>query len=258
MNLSFYSAAVGASAQQTRLDIIANNISNINTAGYKAKSPRFNDLLYANIREPEENVSKIRQGSGAGVFSTTTRMDRSSYDMTEGLYDYVIVGDGLFALQNPATEEIFYTRAGSFQLSQRADGEFYLVSPKGDLVLDPDFNSIMIPVNSYAEGETELVTTAEGEEVAVDNSELNIGIFNFANREGFLSVGATMFSPVPKNGEPFLDEYATLQRGCVETSNVEIAQEMTDMIAAQRLYQINLRMVQTSDEIEGTINSLRG
>jgi flagellar basal-body rod protein FlgG len=237
MNLSFYSAATGAVAQQQRLDVIANNVANVNTVGYKSLKASFANLLYQNIREPEPAVSEIRQGVGSKVEKTDIRLDESGMLMTDSPLDFTIVGEGFFAVRNPATGDIFYTRNGNFRLSLQQNGEFLLVNDSLEHVLDKDFNPI--------------VMKDQDDEAAV-------GVFDFKHKEGFLAVGDNKFTPAEKNGLPIYNDTAQLRRGILETSNVDLAEELTQMIEAQRLFQMSLRMVSTSDEIESTINNLRG
>jgi len=239
MNLSFYTAATSVSAQQNRLNVIANNIANTNTEGYKTLTAAFAGLLYQNVREPEPEVSKARHGVGAKVDRTNINFNAASLLPTDFPLEFAIIGEGFFAVQDPGTDEIYYTRTGSFQMSLQADGQFLLVTPTGEHVLGQDMQPIVL-------------------ESAVDE-DVNgmLGVFIFAHYEGFAADGKGFYIPAEKNGPPILNEEALVRRGMVEMSNVELAKEFSDMIITQRLYQMSLRMVTTSDEIEGTINMLR-
>ena len=139
-------------------------------------------------------------------------------------------------IQDPADNSITYTRNGNFALSQRQDG-FYLVDAQGRLVLDAGRNPIR-----YINGE--LVSTP--------------GIFDFVHTNGMASVGNNSFVPTTKNGAVMIAADATLVPGCLESSNVDMADEMSKVIISSRAYSYMLRMVQTSDEVEQTINGLRG
>lgn len=243
MDISFYTAKTGAKAQQTSLDVISNNVANVNTAGYKAQRAGFVDLLYSNVRDPEGVDTQLQVGSGARIEKTDIDFNTSGLQSTDSLTDYAIVGSGFFAVQNPATNEIYYTRDGSFRHSLRQDGNFYLVTGKGDLVLDRNFQRIQVDLEG-------------GEEAAAPE---RLGVFDFNVKDGMLLAGDNLFSPVAKNGQPFLvEEDGTVQQGYLEMSNADTSKEMTRLIEAQRAYSMTLKMVQTSNEIEQTIEGLRG
>jgi len=236
MNLSFYTASVGAMGQQRKLDVIAANIANVSTDGYKAKKAEFSELLYQNIRAnlPDE----CRQGVGARVSHIDTVFTLGSLIHTDSPYSFAVMhGDCFFALQDPETGETFYTQDGNFKLSMDMGGEKYLIAPNGYYVLD-----------------------IYGRRIAVGGEEDEVvmpGVFDFKHKEGFLNAGDNMFSPTARNGPPIPRPDVGVERGYVISSNVDIATEMTRMMHAQRAYQMQLRMISVSDEIEGVINSLR-
>lgn len=235
MYTSFYTAARGAMEEQRKLDVIANNFANVNNYGYKTKSAVFSDLMYYNLNNYRGEDTPLKAGTGVVVEKTDTNFDPNTYIPTQGEYDYAIVEKGFFMLRSPITGEITYTRNGHFSLSKRGT-EFYLVNDTGNFVLDQNQNPI-------------LVTDGElgGE----------IGVFSFDVLDGMLSVGNNEFSPVAKNGQPYLLPGAQMRDHTLEMSNVDTADEITRTIEAQRAYSLALRMVQTSDEIISTINGLR-
>lgn len=236
MNIAFYTATVGANAQQNRLDTIANNMANLQTDGYKAQSIGFLDLLYSNMRaEPPKN-GDLTVGSGVRGEETNINFDGGAIQTTNGNFDYAILGDGYFSIYNMEQDRLSYTRNGSFHMAQMGENAFYLAAQNGDFVLDK--NMELIPVESVDE-------------------QLEIGVFDFKNKNGVLLQGDNRFIPVEKNGEPILQTDAILKKGYLESSNVELSYEMTKLIEAQRAYQLSLRMIQTSDEIEETINAMR-
>ncbi len=236
MRLSLYSSASGAAAQQSKIDVIANNIANANTYGYKNKTATFSDLLYTHMRVDEPGQEKIQNGIGARLDKTNTNYNPGSVQETSNLLDFAIEGEGFFAVQNPQTQEISYTRAGNFVLSEAINGSFYLVTSKGDFVLDRQNNIIQVQ--------------------SLQQSFDNIAVYDFENKEGMLSVGDTNFIPVEKNGDPILMDSVPLQ-GRIEWSNMELSEEFTRLIEAQRTYTMNLKMVTTSDEVIQEINALR-
>ena len=236
MDLSFYTAAVGANAQQGRMNIIANNLANINTEGYKAHSAGFVDLLYnkyyrAATKDPET-------GSGARVEKTDILYEQGGIMPTGGAYDFCITGEGFFAVFDPGTGDVFYTRNGHFSLSEYPGPVFYLANDQGYLPLSKTMDVIL--VRPYEE-----------------DQDLNIGVFDFNSKEGMLLKGNNLYEQIEKNGLPFVNEEAGLRQGYLEMSNVDLAYEMSKVIETQRAYQMELKMIQTSDEIEQTINNLR-
>lgn len=235
MNISFYVSSVAAGAYQDRLDIVANNIANINTNGYKALSARFVDLLYENMNAPADEENTLKSGSGTRVEKTDIDFLQGSLQETNNPLDFALKGDGFFALLNRQSQEVRYTRNGSFSMSQY-DGAFYLLSQNGDFVLDSDFQPI---------------TFQEQEQ------ELNVGVFRFANKEGFLCVGNNLYVPDAKNGAPVSSGEDSYMRGYLESSNVDLAEQMAELIETQRAYQFSLRMIQASDEVEQIVNNLR-
>jgi len=236
MDLSFYTAAVGANAQQTRMNIIANNIANVNTEGYKTKSAGFVDLLYqkyyrAATKDPET-------GCGARVEKTDALYEQSGLVDAGNPYNYGIAGEGFFAVYDNGSGNVYYTRNGQFSLSNYGENLFYLVNDEGYLVLDKNLDFIQVNTED-------------------DKQDLNIGVFDFISKEGMLFSGNNLFEPVEKQGEAFLNEKAEVLSSKLELANVDLAYEMAKVIETQRAYAIMLKMVQTSDEIENTINNLR-
>lgn len=239
MNQSFYTASVGAGMHQSRLDIISNNLANINTEGYKNKSSSFVNLLYNNINEAQESRS-LKSGNGIKVIGTETDFKQGMLNNTGEPLDYAIKGEGYFAVQSPATGEIFYTRDGSFMMSQPVDfdGEnLNLVTTEGFYVLDSNEEPIV---------------------VQNINEDLDIGVYTFQILNGMESIGDGKFRPTEKNGIPELVEDADiLGKGILEMSNVDLIKEMSKIVETQRAYQFAIKMIQTSDDITGMINSLR-
>ncbi len=235
MDTSFYTAARGAMTQQERMNVISNNIANVNTTGYKSKTSVFLELMHYNMRAPENENTQLTAGAGAALNHTNTNFDAAGLQTAEGEHDYAISGEGFFMLRDTASGELSYTRNGHFSLSRRQDG-FYLVSDSGKLVLDEARNPIRF-TNGTIQGSP--------------------GIYTFQNTDGMQSTGMNEFQPLAKNGAPVLSNDAKLQKGYLEMSNVDMADEMSKTIEASRAYSLMLKMVQTSDEVEQTVNSLR-
>ncbi len=235
MYTSFYTAARGAMEEQKKLDVVGNNLANANNNGYKAKTSVFSDLMYYNLNNYTGEDTPLKAGTGILVEKTNTNFNPSAYVTSGGDFDYAIVEKGFFMLRSPITNEITYTRNGHFSMSKRGD-EFYLVNDNGNFVLDQNQNPIRV---------------IDGELSS------QIGVYGFNILDGMLSVGNNEFAPVVKNGQPFLMPGAKLVDHALEMSGVDVADDFTRMIEAQRAYSYALKMVQTSDEIVSTINTLR-
>lgn len=235
MYTSFYTAARGAMEQQRKLDVVANNFANVNNYGYKPKSPVFSDLMYYSLNNYRGDDLPLKAGVGTLVGKTDTKFDPVGFIPTESGLDYAIVEKGFFMVRNPQDGTITYTRNGHFSMSQRGT-RFYLVNDNGNLVLDQNRNPITV-TNGKPDSEP--------------------GVYGFNILDGMLSVGNNEFSPVAKNGQPYLIQGAKLRDHTLEMSGVDVADEITKVIESQRAYAYALRMVQTSDEVVSTINALR-
>lgn len=240
MDLAFYAAAAGASAQQQRMNVVANNLANITTTGFKKSDAIFANLIYNELNPPALEGVQMVASSGVKLDKTNTDHSVGNLVPTGMPYDYVILEQGFFALQDPESSEITYTRDGTFHLSEQADGRFLLAATNGKHVLD--INGQPIEVNE-----------------ANKETKLPIGVYRFRTNDGMLHAGDNEFSPVEKNGPALVAENSAslLVQGHTEEANVNMAEEITKMIESQRAYQFALKMVQTTDEIETTINSLR-
>jgi len=258
MNQSFYIGTLGASGQQENLNIVANNIANINTTAFKPKYSVFSDLVHEKIRNAEDEDS-VTSGSGTKIDETKTDLSVMPYTTTNGEYDYAITGEGFFMLKDPVSGNISYTRDGSFQLS-KVDDVYYLVNSEGKRVLNMDQEEITYDVDPYTYPGSEDEVDTDEEEDELEDGEHDpqaIGVYTFAVRDGMINSGNNEYTVSEKNGDPILLEDANVVSGALESSGSDFAVEMTRMIEAQRSYSYALKMVQTSDEIESTINSLR-
>lgn len=237
MNMSFYTAALGAVGQQEKMNVIANNIANVNTDGFRSKNAVFSDLMYYNMRDEQGADTRVKAGSGIAMGRTDTDFSESSMAPTGGNTDFAISGRGFFMLQDPNTQAVSYSRNGKFNMSLRADG-FYLVNDNGKLVLDENRNPIRLDEEGIVGG-------------------ARPGIYTFPVQQGMLNTGNNELTATEKNGEPVLSADAELHQGYLEQSNVNLADEMSKTIECSRAYSYVLKMIQTSDEIEQVINSLR-
>lgn len=245
MDTSFYAAAQAAVSQQQKMNVVANNIANVNTTGYKTKNAVFYDLINYNLRDFPETRTGLQAGSGVVVGRTDTSFEQGILENTGISTHYAISGRGFFMLSDPQTGEISYTRDGTFSWSLNPDGQFYLVSDSGYRVLDEEQN----PITASAQM---LQGLDEEEAVWADP-----GVYTFPIERGLQNAGHNTFTASEANGALQLAEDASLMQGYTEMSNVDLADEMAKTVEASRAYSYVLKMIQTADEVEQTINSLR-
>ena len=240
MNQSFYNAALGAQQQMLRMNVQANNIANINTYGYKAEKPAFQTLMYSMVEGADNQVPK---GSGMQLSGTTTDFSKGIMMQTDRSQDYAISGDGFFALYDPETEEITYTRDGSFTLS---------------MYQEPDEEGRLQEVFYLSDGEGRQVLDVQGYPIVVTDPEERqpVGTFVFEYQDGLHHVGGGMFAALGKSETVWVGNAEVVQ-GFLESSNVDLTTELTKVIEAQQSYSYALKMVQTADEIETTVINLR-
>lgn len=256
----FYSAASGLSSQQQKLNVVANNISNVSTVGFKSQNQQFSTLIYENVNGA---LPPISTGHGVRPVDIATDLTEGSLMRTDRDTDFCIVGEAFFAVEDDATGEILYTKSGNFQyqVSEEEEGKL-LITPDGKYVLD-------------SEGERINVTEreAEVEEGTIFELKSQIGLYTFSNPYGLEHVGNNYLkaTEVSGEGEPFnledidydpedggvAPEIPELLQGYLEGSNVDIAAEMVKMIEASKAFQFNSRVVSVTDELAQTMNQLR-
>lgn len=260
MNISFYTATTGAIQQQDRLDVHANNIANVNTYGFRAKQPSFSQLMTGPVVGIEGDLMR---GVGARMEDAATDFRQSGLTGTERKLDYAINGQGFFGLLDPRTGEVSYTRDGSFTLSElkeQGEAERTEVNENGETVTAQGEVSHWY----LSDGMGRFVLGRNGQRIEVDAEtaektdipELPVGVFDFINHDGMLSLGDNRLIPVDKNGGVGLGSGEAVQ-GYLELSNADLANELAKVIESQRSFQYMLRMITTSDEIETTVNGLR-
>lgn len=265
MNQSFFIGAVGAHQQLKRLTVHGNNIANLNTYGYKAEKSRFASLMYDDLKGVGEaggggggDFEMLPSGVGACLWTTDTDFKGGAIEETGKDQDYAIAGDGFFAVADLTTGEITLTRNGAFVISElmRPSGE---VDENGQTVTDENGQPLMERIYYLSDNEGRFVLSRSGGmiEVEDEHAEQPVGIFDYINYDGMEHVNDTRFRAVDKNGGIRMGE-GTLMRKHLEMSNADLAEEMTKVIESQRAYGMALKMVQVSDEIETTINGLRG
>lgn len=258
MMRGLWTAATGMACQQTNIDVIANNLANINTNGFKKSRVNFQDLMYQTIRTPGASTasggqlaSGIQIGMGSKVVAVEKVFLQGDYAHTKNQLDMAIEGKGFFKLLNGDRE--VYTRSGAFKL----DKEGYICDSNGNR-LQPEF---AIPA------QTATITIDSGGRIVAsgaDGSELGsvqIQLFDFPNPSGLRSIGQNLFIPSeasgdPVQGNPGVNEFGTISQGFLEMSNVEVVEEMINMIMAQRAYEIGTKVIQTGDNMLQMANNL--
>lgn len=255
---SFNIAATGMQAQQTQLDVVANNITNSNTAGYKKSRIDFEDLLYRQTAAASGLLAtpdiKNPVGAGVGVNSVSKVFSQGDLITTERPFDIAIQGDGFLELLLP-DGSYAYTRAGS--LSVNSDGmivnrDGFLLSPM--IQLPDDTKSVAI------EADGRVLVELPNESKLFEAGKIELA--RFINTSGLTPVGDNNFVPSDASGdamygEPGKDEFGLIAQGFLESSNVDPVEELTNLIIAQRGYGLNSKVVQVSDEIMSIINNLR-
>lgn len=255
-------AATGMLAQQLNVEVISNNIANMNTTGFKKRRVEFQDLIYQNMVPVGSTSSDIgtivpagvQVGLGVRPAAVYRISEQGNMSPTQNPLDLAVSGEGYFQVELPSGETA-YTRAGSFQLS--ADGE--LVTADGYRVQP----SIVIP-----EDATDIAVNSSGEVLVLLDGQVdpqNVGqlqLSNFPNEAGLESIGNNFFLETPASGAaststPASAGYGTILQGFLETSNVNVVEEITNLINAQRAYEMNSKVIQASDEMMAQMNQIR-
>lgn len=258
---SLYTAATGMTAQQLNMDVVANNLANVNTTGFKRSRADFQDLLYQNVRSAGTNSASTNQvptgiqiGLGTRAVAVERIFQQGDFHQTSNELDLVIEGDGFFQIQMP-DGQTGYTRDGSF----KRDSQGRIVTSDGLLVqpnikIDPEIKKINIEQDGTVFG------TVDGQ--AQPQNLGQIKVTRFVNPAGLESVGRNLYrttaaSGEPSEGTPGLEGRGTIASGMLEGSNVKVVEEMVDMITAQRAYEVNSKSIQASDEMLQVANNLR-
>ncbi|GBD04662.1 Flagellar basal-body rod protein FlgG [bacterium HR20] len=262
MDKTLTTAATGLSAQQRFVEVIANNLANVNTTAYKKVRHVFQDLLYETVRpmgvtaaSGVEPLPDVQIGSGTELVATTRQFAQGTITETGNMLDLAINGEGFFQVLRP-DNTIAYTRDGSFTVNRNGE----IVTSQG-YFLEP---RITVPDNA-----TEIRISRDGIVTAIvdgnqaDEREIGrITLVRFVNPAGLRSVGDNLFLATNASGPPIEEQPGTnntgeLIQGHLESSNVDLVQEMVNMIIAQRAYEINSKSVQTADTILGTAVNLK-
>ncbi len=255
---ALHSSAAGMQAQQLSLDVIANNLANVQTTGFKKSKIEFQDLLYQTTRSAgstqggdNQLPTGIQVGHGAQPVATAKIFTTGELTATDEKWDIAIQGDGFFKVVLPSGE-FAYTRDGAFKRNS-----FGVLSTSDGLALD---GGIVIPegvrsVDISPGGEVSIVT-ADG------TQQEEIALFRFANPAGLESMGRNLYRTTEASGDevegrPNDQGFGALAQGYLEKSNVKVIEEMVNMIVAQRAYEVNSKSVQAADEMMEITNNLK-
>lgn len=253
-------AALGMSAQQSGVDNIANNLANANTTGFKRSTIVFQDLLYQTIQAAGENEAggarpaNLQMGNGAAPIATVRNFTQGGLVETGNALDIAINGDGFLQVLRP-DGSVAYTRDGTLSVS--ADGS--LVTQTGQLI-EPDVNIPPEAVEVSISQDGMVSVRMQGEPDRIEIGQLELA--RFSNPGGLLAVGGNMYEQTEASGEPVLgtpgmDGLGAIRQGYLEGSNVDVVQEMVNLITAQRAYEINSKMITTSEEMLQVANNIK-
>lgn len=255
-------AATGMLAQQTNVEVIANNIANMNTTAFKRQRAEFQDLLYQDVKQVGAQSSDagtivpsgIQLGTGVRVGTVYRVTEQGTLISTGNSLDLAVSGRGFFRIQLPSGIDAF-TRAGSFQLGPQGEivtQEGYIVQP----ALTVPEDAVQIDINP--QGELSVRMSQQTTPQILGRLELVI----FANDAGLQATGDNLFLETPASGNPNIGTpdtpgFGTIIQGFLETSNVNAVTEITNLITAQRAYEMNSRVIATADEMLNAANQLR-
>jgi flagellar basal-body rod protein FlgG len=263
MMRSLWTAASGMVSQQFNIDTIANNLSNVNTTGFKKNRAEFEDLIYQTLlmagtpaTEVTEVPTGIQVGHGVRTAATQKLFSQGSLQSTENQLDLALEGEGFFKVQL-YDGSVAYTRDGSFKVDsnrQVVTANGYLLEPP--LVLPENF--IMNSLSISQDGRVTVKIIGEEDPIEVGQLE----IYRFVNPAGLQSIGQNLYKTTPASGEeipgpPGLNGMAKTHQGFLEMSNVKVVEEMVNMIVAQRAYEVNSTAIQASDSMLATAISLK-
>ncbi len=254
--------ATGMQAQQHNVEVISNNLANMNTTAYARRRAEFTDLLYQDLQRPGAQASDggnitptgVQLGMGVKTQAVYRIAEQGSMQQTGNTFDLAIEGEGYFQVQKP-NGDTAYTRDGAFQLSP----EGQIVTHEGNTVLP----GITVPQEA-----TDVTINKSGEVLAKLDGQTepqNVGqiqIATFANPAGLEAVGSNMLKETPASGQanvavPGSAGYGSILQGFLESSNVTAVQEITNLVDAQRAYEMNSKSIQTSDQMMQTVTRMR-
>lgn len=261
---TLYTAATGMQALETKLDVIANNMANVNTTGFKKDRANFEDLFYRQYRLPgsedadgSRTSTGVEVGLGVRVSSTQSNHEQGAFETTNNQLDLALEGDGFFVVNDPNGGNL-YTRAGNFGLNQ--NGQLVLGSAQtgwvesSGITVPPEAIDIVISPDGQVQYRTQDSTTLQ-----------NLGqiqLAKFVNADGLIKLGDNLYQETDASGpsqlgNPGQQGFASVRQGFLEASNVEPVNELIDLITTQRAFELNSQVVQAGDQLMQTVANLR-
>jgi flagellar basal-body rod protein FlgG len=255
---SLHIAATGMDAQQRTIDVIANNLANLNTAGFKKSRVHFEDLMYGAMARTNgllgESASKTSMGRGTAIAGILKDFSVGAIKTTNNPFDFAIRGRGFFEVVLP-DGSLGYTRTGSFHV----DADRALVTADGH----PLSPLIQVPIDSeqiLVEPDGTTFAKVAGDDELMEIGRIELG--QFVNPGGLEPIGDNLYLPTHQSGDalyttPGKDGVGMVAQGFLEASNVELVEELTQLMLAQRAYEVNSRVIQAADELLSIANNLR-
>ena len=256
---SLWSAATGMNAQQMQTDVVANNLANASTTGFKKSRANFEDLMYRTLQVAGQTTpgggqvpSGIQIGMGGKPAGIQKLFTQGDYIQTDNQLDMAIQGNGFFRVLHG--DEELYTRAGNFTL----DSEGFLTTPSGDR-LQPEISLPAETVTVTLQDNGTLTANGDDETILAT---ANVLLTSFVNPSGLFAVGNNLFRPTEGSGPategtPGEDGLGTVVNNYLEGSNVSVVEEIVNMISGQRAYEANSKSIQTADSMLGTATGLK-
>lgn len=262
---AIYTSATGMQAMETKLDVIANNMANMETTAFKRGRANFEDLMYRTETYPglQDAASRytavgIQVGMGSRVESVQNDFKQGPIEKSGGELDVAIQGRGFFRVIDPSTNETLYTRSGNFSVN--ANGGLVIASASVGRLLDPQIQIPQDAMQIQISSDGNVLVQQPGNQQLQQVGKLELT--QFINPEGLLKMGENLYkqtdaSGQPQNGTPGLEGLGTLQQGFLEASNVEPVVELADLIKTQRAFEFNSQLIQASDQVLQAVVQLR-
>lgn len=269
MMRALWSAASGMIAQQTSVDTISNNLANVNTVGFKAEKAEFKSLLYQTIQSPTTTANGVNKpinaqvGLGTRTAAITSQYTQGALTASDSNTAFAISGNGFFAIRG-AGGETYYTRNGSFQIAVGTEG-MMLTDTSGNPVLDSNGDTIVFPDNTNM---TTLSVNSSGEIFYEVNGTLTssgkyLGIYQFSNPAGLEKLSGSLLADTAASGQPINEATngnvtkSQIYQNYLESSSVQVVDEMVNLIVAQRAYEMNSKAIQAADDMLSQANQLK-
>jgi flagellar basal-body rod protein FlgG len=258
---ALHTAATGMAAQELNVQVISNNIANLRTTGYKKQTAAFEDLIYEHVRRIGAQASDqgtilpvgIDLGGGVKTVGTPRSMTQGTLSMTGNDLDMAITGEGFFKIQMP-DGTFQYTRDGTFQMDNTGRIVTAMGNPVQPTITIPN-NASGITINAQGQVSVTLPGSTSSSIIG------QIGLTRFINKAGLMPVGNNQFQDTPASGAPQdglanAEGYGSITQGSLEQANVDVVSEMSDLIAAQRAYEMNAKVISAADEMMQSTTAL--